>query len=94
MLHALVLSADALVILHGPEDTGAEETVALRLEGTIVDSLRLLHFAMRPLPDALRRGQADLNRTEIEGILRLLEKAENVLHGFTLEMRIQSEMMR
>jgi hypothetical protein len=30
----------------------------------------------------------------MEGILRLLEKAENVLHGFTLEMRIQSEMMR
>ena len=94
MLHALVLAADALVVLHGPEDPGTEETVALRLEGTVVDGLRLLHFAMRPLPNALRRGQADLNRTEIEGILRLLEKAENVLHGFTLEMRIQSEMMR
>ena len=94
VLHALVLAADALVVLHGPEDAGTEQTVALGLEGTVVDGLRLLHFAMRPLPDALRRGQADLNRTEMEGILRLLEKAENVLHGFTLEMRTQSGLMR
>ena len=94
VLHALVLAADALVVLHGPEDAGAEEAIPLRLEGTVVDGLRLLHLTMRPLPDALRRGQADLDRTEMEGILRLLEKAENVLHGFTLEMRTQIELMR
>ena len=42
VLQALVLAAQALVVLDGPEDLGAEETVALRLERAVVDGLRLL----------------------------------------------------
>ena len=54
MLEALVLAAQALVVLHRPEDLGAEQAVALRLEGAVVDGLRLLHFAVGPRPDHLR----------------------------------------
>src|SRR5439155_7944466 len=81
VLHALVLAAVALVVLHGPEDLGAEEAVPLRLEGAVVDRLRLLHLAMRPLPDLLRAGQRDADRAERERILGLLEEIEDVLHA-------------
>ena len=54
VLHALVLAAVALVVLYGPEDLGAEQPVAFRLEGPVVDRLRLLDFAERPLPNLFR----------------------------------------
>jgi hypothetical protein len=54
VLHALVLAAIALVILDGPEDLGAEETIAFRLEGPVVDRLGLLDFAERPLSNLVR----------------------------------------
>src|SRR5207248_3568839 len=84
VLHALVLAAIALVVLHRPEDLGAEEPVPLRLEGAVVDGLRLLHLAVRPLADLLRRRQRDADGVEGERILGLLEEIENVLHGFSL----------
>src|SRR5581483_2239848 len=80
VLHALVLAAVALVVLHRPKDLRAEQTVALGLEGAVVDGLRLLHFAVRPLPDLLRRCQADADRRERERIFRLLEEVEDVFH--------------
>ena len=46
MLHALVLAAQALVILDRPEDLGAEQPVTFRFERTVVDGLRLLDFAV------------------------------------------------
>jgi hypothetical protein len=57
VLHALVLAAEALVVLHRPEDLGAEQAVTLRLERPVVDRLGLLHLAVRPLPDLLRRRE-------------------------------------
>ena len=45
MLHALVLAAQALVVLHRTEDAGAEQAIPLRLEGAVVDGLRFAHFA-------------------------------------------------
>src|SRR5208283_1177853 len=42
VLHALVLAAVALVVLHRAADLRAEEPVALRLEGSVVDGLGLL----------------------------------------------------
>ena len=62
VLHALVLAAVALVVLHWAKDLRAEEAVAFRLEGPVVDRLRLLHLAVRPLADLLRRGQRDADR--------------------------------
>ena len=53
MLEALVLTAEALVVLHRAKDLGAEKAVALWLERTIVDCLRLLNLAVRPRTDHL-----------------------------------------
>ncbi len=64
VLHALVLAAQALVVLHRAEDARAEQPVALRLEGAVVDRLRLLDLAERPAADALGRRDADLDLVE------------------------------
>ena len=55
VLHALVLAAQALVILDRPENARAEQAVALGLEGAVVDGLRLLDFAVGPRQNLLRR---------------------------------------
>ena len=59
VLHALVLAAQALVVLDRPEDFRAEQSIFLRLEGPVVDGLGVLHLAVRALADDLRRGDAD-----------------------------------
>ncbi len=59
VLHPLVLAAVALVVLGGTEDLGAEEAVALRLEGPVVDGLGFLHLAEGALTDLLRGGDGD-----------------------------------
>src|SRR5262249_20440498 len=41
VLHALVLAAQTLPVCDGAENFGAEQTVALRLEGAVVDGLGL-----------------------------------------------------
>ena len=65
VLHALILAAQALPILGGAEDTGAEQPVALRLKGPVVDGLRLGDFSMAPAPDFFRRGQRNADRIKI-----------------------------
>src|SRR5437016_3584035 len=74
MLQALVLAAKALVVLDRPEDLGAEEPVALRLEGAVVDGLGLLHLAVGPRADLLGRCEPDLDRIELLVLLDLLEE--------------------
>ena len=74
VLHPLVFTAVALIVLDGAEDLGAEKPVPLRLECAVVDRLGLLHLAMRPLPDLLRGGQGDLDCVVARGILGLREK--------------------
>jgi len=56
---ALVLAAVALPVAGRSEDLLAEQAVLLRLQRAVVDRLRLLDLAVRPLPDVLRGGQAD-----------------------------------
>ena len=56
MLHALVLSAQALPIGDGPENARAEQTVTFGLKGPVVDGLGLSDFPVRPAPDLLGRG--------------------------------------
>src|SRR5207302_319735 len=65
VLEALVLAAKALVILDRPENLGAEEAVALRLERAVVDGLRLLYLAVGPRADLLGRCEPDLDRVEL-----------------------------
>ena len=82
VLHALVLAAVALVVLHRPEDLRAEEAVALRLERAVVDGLRLLHLAVRPLPDLLRSWRARCGSRENEsGSLGFSKKLKMSLMG-------------
>ena len=82
VLHALVLAAQALVVLDRPENARAEEPVTLRLEGAVVDRLRLLDLAEGPRQDLFRArdGDADL----VEG-LRLGSRVEDIhdllVHG-------------
>src|SRR5208282_745029 len=65
VLHAFVLAAQALPVHRGAKDAGAEQAVPLRLEGAVVDGLGFGHFAVRPAPDLLRRGQANANGIKI-----------------------------
>src|SRR6187200_330858 len=64
IFHALVLAAQALVILDRAEDASTEQPVPLRLEGTIVDRLRLLDLAERPGANTLRAGDRDADLIE------------------------------
>ena len=57
----LVASAVALPVLLRSKDALTEQTVALRLQCSIVDGFRLLDLAVRPLADELRRSKADFN---------------------------------
>jgi hypothetical protein len=54
MAHPLVLSAVTLVVLGWPENLGAEEPVALRLESPVVDGFGLFDLAVRPRADHFR----------------------------------------
>ena len=63
-LHALVLAAQALVVLDRPEDARAEQAVPLRLERPVVDGLRLLDLAIGPGQDFFRAGDRDADRIE------------------------------
>ena len=64
ILHALVLAAQALVVLDRPEDARAEQAVALGLEGPVVDRFGLFDLAERPGQDALGRCERDLDLVE------------------------------
>jgi hypothetical protein len=46
VLHTFVLAAQALVVLDRSENARAEEPVAFRLEGPVVDRLRLLDLTI------------------------------------------------
>ncbi len=76
MLEPLVLAAQALVVLDGTENLRAEQAVPLGLERPVVDRLRLLDLAVRPRPNHLGRGQADLDRLEIFDRCLLFEEFE------------------
>src|SRR5687768_9315978 len=81
MLQALVLAAKALVVLDRAEDLGAEQAVALGLEGAVVDRLGLLHLAVRPRADLLRGGEPDADGVELFFLGDLLEQIEQCFHS-------------
>src|SRR3954453_19256649 len=78
MLHALVLAAQAFPVGDRAKDTRAEQAIALRLEGAIVDGLRLGGFAMRPAPDLFRRSHTDLDGIEIRYCVSEVERARTI----------------
>ena len=78
----LVLSAVAFPVLRRPENALAEEAVALRLEGAVVDGLRLFHFAVGPFEDLLGGSDTYLNsvkRCIAHHISSSLSKSESLL---------------
>ena len=87
VFHALVLAAQALVILDRTEDARAEQAVALGLEGAVVDRLGLFDLAERPGEDLLRARDRNLNL--VEGLRRhdRIEEIHDLLliHGLLLE---------
>jgi hypothetical protein len=73
VLQALVLAAQAFVVLDRTKDFCAKQAITFRLERTVVDGLRLLDFAERPRTDFLGRRQANLDGVEALVLLNLLE---------------------
>ena len=65
VLQALVLAAQALVVLDRAKDLGAEQAITLGLESPVVDGLWLLHLTERPRANLFRRCNADLDRVEM-----------------------------
>src|SRR6185312_15236591 len=79
---ALVLAAVALPVPGGTEDLLAEQAVLLRLEGPVVDGLRLLHLAVGPLPDVLRAGQTDpqfIEEVDVEHVYQSPQTSSTLL---------------
>ena len=74
VLQALVLAAQALVVLDRSEDLRAEQPVPLRLEGAVVDGLGLLHLAVGPGVDHVRRREADADGIEVLDLALLLQE--------------------
>src|SRR3546814_1555319 len=64
VFHALVLAAQAFVILDRTEDARTEQAVTLRLERAGVGRLGLLDLAVGPAADPLRPRQSDLDLVE------------------------------
>ncbi len=58
---ALVLAAGAFPVAFRPEDTFAEQAVAFRTVGAIVDRLRLFDFAKGPRTNVVRGGEGNLD---------------------------------
>ncbi len=79
VLHALVLAAQAFVVLGRTEDAGAEQAVALGLEGPVVDRLGLLDLAVRPGTDLLRARQGDADLVEGRSDRDLVEDVQEFL---------------
>ena len=84
ILHALVLAAQAFVVLDRPEDARAEQAVALRLEGAVVDRLGLLDLAIRPGTDAIGIGDRDADLVEALGARGLTDDLHQLVHLPTL----------
>src|SRR5262249_38282259 len=87
ILHALVLAAQALVVLDRTKDARAEQAVPLRLERAVVDRLRLLDLAVRPRQNLLRARDGDPDL--VEHLSRRL-RAEEIHHFlFLLLLRLE-----
>jgi hypothetical protein len=77
VLQALVLAAQALVVLDRAKDLGAEQAIALRLEGAVVDGFRLFDFAVGPGTDLLRRRETDGDRVEFLFLVTCLNRSSS-----------------
>ena len=71
--YAFVLAAVAFVVLYRTENALTEEAITLRFIGTVVDGLRLEHFAVAALKDFVWACECNNNRLEtLIGLITLL----------------------
>jgi hypothetical protein len=82
VLHALVLAAQALIVLDRSEDARAEQAVTLGLERPVVDRLRLLDLAEGPAADLFRARNADLDLVERLGLGDRIGEGGKFVHLF------------
>src|SRR5579862_5173066 len=87
ILHPLILAAQAFVVLDRAEDAGAEQPVALRLEGAVVDGLGLLDLAVGPGADALRAGDRDADLVKALRTADLPEDVHQFVHARPLSRK-------
>ena len=80
VLHPLVLAAKTLVVLDRTKDARAEKAIALRLEGPVVNRLRLLDLSERPGADLLRAGNRNANLIETLWAGGLAEEIHQLVH--------------
>src|SRR4029079_2664582 len=85
---ALVLAAVALPVLGRTEDALAEQAVALRLQGAVVDGLRLGDLARGPVPDLLAGSKPDSNRVEIVDVDQVISSSFSTAVGSVLVLGI------
>ena len=76
---ALVFSARALVVTHGPKDLLAEKTAWLGLKGAVVDRLGILNLTLGPFANGL--GGSDGDGDAVECVLLDAECGTNVVAG-------------
>src|SRR3954453_15542995 len=84
VFHALVLAAQAFVILDRAEDARAEQAITLGLERAVVDRLRLLDFAEGPAADLVRRRDADADLVEGFRLGDGVREVRQFVHFFVL----------
>src|SRR5690606_33392995 len=65
VLHALVFTAQTFVVLDRTKDLRAEQTLALRFEGAIVDCFWLFDFTKGPRANHLRRCETNADRVKL-----------------------------
>ena len=95
VLHALVLAAVAFIVLHGAEDLGAEQAVALRLEGTVIDGFRLFHFAIRPFTDSFGRCDGNLDGFQVADVRHVGRRAacgEKIVQAHSIPCFVKSSL--
>ena len=68
----LVFSTVTLPVFAGSEDTLTEQTVTLRLQGSVVDGFRLEHLPVRPLSDLFRGCQADFDCVKCNRLITVI----------------------
>jgi hypothetical protein len=83
MFESLVFPTQALVVADRPENLGTEKTVALRLEGSVIDGLGLFDFSERPGPDHVRRGQTDSDVVKVFNLILPLQITNEIFHWAT-----------
>ena len=76
MLQALVFAAQTFVVFDRPKNLGTEQTIALRLERTVVNGLGLFDFAEGPRANLFGRCQPDGDRIEFFFRSYLLEQIQ------------------